>query len=107
VLDARRTRAVRRSITMPTSLPALDVRQDHPPQPVRAHDVASHQPVRRVRLADRVALHVGLALVTWSRRPVPPRRRPERLAARRRSLLERERRERAWLRELSLLAPPR
>jgi hypothetical protein len=36
----------------------------HPPSP-RAH--VAH--ARRVSLADRVALHLGLALITWSRRP--------------------------------------
>ena len=27
-------------------------------------------PVRRVKLFDRLALHVGLALITWGRRPL-------------------------------------
>ena len=27
------------------------------------------QPVRRVGLVDQLALHVGLALITWGRRP--------------------------------------
>ena len=29
-----------------------------------------HQPVRRVGLADRAALHLGVALIKWGRRPV-------------------------------------
>ena len=28
------------------------------------------RPVRRVSLFDRLALHVGLALITWGRRPL-------------------------------------
>ena len=28
------------------------------------------RPVRRVKLFDRLALHVGLALITWGRRPL-------------------------------------
>lgn len=28
-----------------------------------------HQPVRRVGLADRAALHLGVALIKWGRRP--------------------------------------
>lgn len=37
----------------------------HPVQP------AQHpQPVRRVGLADRAALHLGVALIKWGRRPV-------------------------------------
>ena len=36
--------------------------RSHPPQPVT-------RTVRRVGLVDRLALHVGVALVAWSRRP--------------------------------------
>ncbi|MBX3091975.1 MAG: hypothetical protein KF801_05630 [Cryobacterium sp.] len=31
---------------------------------------SSQRPVRRVGLVDRAALHVGVALVAWGRRPV-------------------------------------
>ena len=39
------------------------------------------QPVRRVGLADRAALHVGVALIKWGRRPAvaPLERRANRL----------------------------
>jgi len=37
----------------------------HPPQQVLALE---HHEVTRVSLLDRVALHLGLALITWSRR---------------------------------------
>jgi hypothetical protein len=37
--------------------------QHHPPSPSRVTSP------RGVALADRVALHLGLALITWSRRP--------------------------------------
>ena len=46
-------------------------RPDHPPQPVRAGE--SH-PVRRVGLIDRAAMHLGVALIRWGRRPVGVRR---------------------------------
>jgi hypothetical protein len=39
----------------------VDRAVEHPPQPAAS--------VRRVGLVDRLALHVGLALITWSRRP--------------------------------------
>ncbi len=39
------------------STPVDEQHQPHPPSP------------RRVTLPDRVALHLGLALITWSRRP--------------------------------------
>ena len=35
------------------------------------HPPSHATPVRRVSLPDRVALHLGLALITWSRRPQP------------------------------------
>ena len=64
--------------------------------------------VRRVGLADRVALHLGLALVTWSRRPrtlAPTRQRDERLV--RRNELARAERERQWTLLLQLGLPRR
>ncbi|MCU1506855.1 MAG: hypothetical protein JWP05_1824 [Microbacteriaceae bacterium] len=39
-------------------------RHDHPPQPIQPS-----QPIRRVNLLDRAALHLGVALIKWGRRP--------------------------------------
>jgi hypothetical protein len=49
--------------THTTTLPG---RHDHPPQTPQV--VA--RPVRRVGLLDRAALHLGVALIKWGRRPV-------------------------------------
>lgn len=52
---------------------------EHPPQQV----VSTHRTVvRRVGLIDRLALHLGVALITWGRRPLtiePHERRANRL----------------------------
>jgi hypothetical protein len=69
---------------------------EHPPSRTRPH------PPRHVGLADRVALHLGLALITWSRRPravVPPASRDELRSRRERSV---ERAEREWQAERAL-----
>jgi hypothetical protein len=42
-------------------------RYGHPPQPV---SVPAWRPTRRVGLLDRVALHVGVALIKWGRPPL-------------------------------------
>ena len=42
-------------------------RHEHPPQPVRTLET---QPRRHVGLLDRAALHLGVALIKWGRRPV-------------------------------------
>jgi hypothetical protein len=60
-------------------------RRDHPPQPDRASEA---HPVRRVGVLDRAAMHLGVALIHWGRRPVKPTRErpvlaPEALEARR------------------------
>jgi hypothetical protein len=47
----------------------LSVTTDHPP-----HTAHAPARVRRVGLLDRLALHAGLALITWGRRPVRERR---------------------------------
>ena len=76
----------------------------HPPSPVdqRARP-------RRVTVADRAALHLGLALITWSRRTrvvaLEPSR--EQLHARHAHLAERVGRERAAERALRLTTPTR
>ena len=49
---------------MQTQLSTLRGRHDHPPQTVE-----QHHPVRRVGLLDRTALHLGVALIKWGRRP--------------------------------------
>jgi hypothetical protein len=58
---------------MNTTLSTARGRVDHPPQPVER----SQRFVRRVGLLDRLALHIGVALITWGRRPsVAPTRAP-------------------------------
>ena len=52
-------------------------RHSHPPQPIERL-----APARRVGLADRAALHLGLALIRWGRRPDPRNARLERRATR-------------------------
>ncbi|GAB3607491.1 hypothetical protein GCM10027413_29000 [Conyzicola nivalis] len=53
--------------TKSTTLPG---RHDHPPQPVSSTRPAVTRPVRRVGVLDRAALHLGVALIKWGRRPV-------------------------------------
>jgi hypothetical protein len=52
-------------------------RHSHPPQPIERL-----APARRVGLADRAALHLGLALIRWGRRPDPRDTRRQRRATR-------------------------
>ena len=49
------------------------------------------QPVRRVGLVDRAALHLGVALVKWGRRPVAAPRYERRANLLERALLSNER----------------
>jgi len=71
---------------MNTQLAPVPGRHDHPPQPVRSPEA---HPLRRVGLVDRAAMHLGVALIHWGRRPVKARRRarptlaPESLQSRR------------------------
>lgn len=77
---------------------STSVEHQHPEHPVASR-------VRRVSFADRIALHVGLALITWSRRS---RRSGVRLTdpfARNARALEREAREREWQRASYLARP--
>ncbi|MGX5681112.1 hypothetical protein [Schumannella luteola] len=78
------------------------IRPTHPPiveeQPTR--------PVRRVGLLDRIALHVGIALIKWGRRPLPLESR-ERRANRVEQQLARLARERQAERSMRLLTPAR
>jgi hypothetical protein len=69
-------------------------RLQHPPQPARRP-----QSVRRVGLLDRAALHLGVALIAWGRRPLAAESR-ERLASRaeqRQARLAREQAAERWL----------
>ena len=52
---------------MNTQLVTAPGRHDHPPDQV--HTLVPHA-VRRVGLLDRAALHLGVALIRWGRRPV-------------------------------------
>jgi hypothetical protein len=75
------------------STPVDEQNHTHPPSSLdhRAN-------VRTVSLADRAALHLGLALITWSRRPrtVAPQASREYLLARRSAASARAAREREW-----------
>ena len=84
---------------MHTTLTAPQSRHDHPPQPVLAQ-------VRRVGLVDRLALRLGIALITWGRRPRTIETR-ERRANRIEQELARLERERLNERVLRLMIPPR
>jgi hypothetical protein len=86
--------------TMNTTVSATPGRHDHPPQPVQFH--RPHP--RRVSLLDRAALHLGVALVKWSRRPYLDESRV-RLARERQQYLARLDRERAAARLLHLNVP--
>ncbi|MET4582469.1 hypothetical protein ABIE21_001979 [Conyzicola nivalis] len=52
---------------MKSQLVTTTGRHEHPPQPVASHEPHS---VRRVGVLDRAALHIGVALIKWGRRPV-------------------------------------
>ena len=55
---------------MKTTMATAPVRQDHPPQPNLDLDLdLESYPVRRVGPLDRAALHLGVALIKWGRRP--------------------------------------
>ena len=71
----------------------------HPPSRTAARPA-------RVRIADRIALRLGLALITWSRRSRTPETREHR-AARIEHELAREARERATLHRALTHSPPR
>ena len=76
-------------------------RADHPPSLYPQPHLA-----RRVNLVDRVALHLGVALIKWGRRPYTVASR-ERRANRVEQQLARLERERTYERQLRLIAPPR
>ncbi len=76
---------------MSTTLTTRPGRQAHPPQP-EYHQ--TQHPVRRVNLLDRAALHLGIALIKWGRRPQQTESR-ERRATRYEQHLARVERERS------------
>ncbi len=51
---------------MNTTLSTAPGRHDHPPHPSVEN---LPRPVRRVGTLDRLALHLGVALIKWGRRP--------------------------------------
>ncbi|MCU1440937.1 MAG: hypothetical protein JWP85_1934 [Rhodoglobus sp.] len=79
-------------------------RQDHPPH----QSSLEHEPyrARRVNLLDRVALHVGIALIKWGRRPLAVTSREQR-ANRVEQQLARLEREREYERALRPFLPVR
>lgn len=85
---------------MSSTLTTVARRQDHPPIQTQAH------PVRRVGTLDRLALHLGVALIKWGRRPQVVESR-ERRANRYEQQLARLERERQYQRNAGLMLPPR
>jgi hypothetical protein len=75
------------------STPVDEQNHTHPPSSLEQRTT-----VRNVTLADRAALHLGLALITWSRRPrtVAPRLSRDDLLERSRAVTARRAREREW-----------
>jgi hypothetical protein len=83
----------------------VDKQNDHHPPSPRG---AAPRP-RHISVADRAALHLGLALITWSRRPhaaVPELNRDD-LHARHERAAARADRERLWLLAMYLSQPRR
>ncbi len=54
---------------MNTTLSTTENRHEHPPRSAAHTRVVKALPKRHVTLVDRLALHLGVALITWSRRP--------------------------------------
>ncbi|WEO76582.1 hypothetical protein BJQ94_14600 [Cryobacterium sp. SO2] len=63
---------------MNTQLAPVQGSHEHPPQPERLPET---HPVRRVGALDRAAMHLGVALIHWGRRPAKARRRPRPMLA--------------------------
>ena len=85
---------------MNSTLTTVRSRHDHPPIQTQPH------PVRRVGTLDRIALHLGVALIKWGRRPQVVESR-ERRANRYEQQLARLERERHYERNAGLTLPPR
>jgi len=88
---------------MNTILSTASRRHDHPPSPASGYPAT---PPRRVGRVDRLALHLGVALIKWGRRPGPFESR-ERRASRYEQHIARLARERAAERALWLILPRR
>ncbi len=88
---------------MNSTLSTVSGRHEHPPQQSLP---AAQQPIRRVKLLDRLALHAGVALIKWGRRPLVLESR-ERRASRVERELARLARERAYERSQRLTLPVR
>jgi hypothetical protein len=88
---------------MNSTLSTAPSRHDHPPE--HSPDRVLH-PRNRVTLPDRLALHLGIALIKWGRRSRAIETR-ERRANRVEVHLARVERERAFDRTAWLLLPPR
>lgn len=88
---------------MNSTLSTVEGRHDHPPHPSLP---LAAQPIRRVNLLDRLALHAGIALIKWGRRPLVMQSR-ERRAGRVEQQLARIARERAYERSQRLTLPVR
>lgn len=73
---------------------------------IQQHEIQQVLPVRRVSTLDRLALHIGIALVKWGRRPGSIESR-ERRANRVEQQLVRLERERSYEQQLRLLVPLR
>jgi hypothetical protein len=86
------------------STPVDEQNHNHPPS-----SLEHRSSVRTVSLADRAALHLGLALITWSRRPrtVAPQARRDDLLRRSQAESARAAREREWQLALYLSQPRR
>lgn len=80
---------------MNTTLSTTLGRHEHPPQPVG--EQLRHM-VRRVGPLDRAALHLGVALITWGRRPLVVESREQRAnrAKQHVARLDRERAAERW-----------
>ena len=89
---------------MNTVLSTTPGRHDHPPHPSQpTHESRSvparrSHPVRRMSIVDRAALHLGLALIRWGRRPLETESRQRRVVRFEQHVarLERERQVQRW-----------
>lgn len=87
---------------MNTTLSTSFGRHGHPPRPVDEERLRFARPVSTL---DRAALHLGVALIAWGRRPLKVESR-ERRATRVEQHIARQNREQAAERWLRLNVPP-